>query len=106
MARGDWNSLLVRQALRHSRRVFTHSYFDIKVAPRAQDKGRLLVITPRRSGNAVKRNLFTRRIRSLFHEYNLQDKEYDWIFFAKPGIKHTTFALLSNALSSSLETLE
>ncbi|MBT3456334.1 hypothetical protein HN446_04675 [bacterium] len=53
----------------------------IFIAPKQSDLGRVLVITPRRVGNSPKRNLIRRRIKSIFYEEKLYEKQNDWIVF-------------------------
>ena len=56
-------------------------------SPRILDFGRILIITPKKTGNAAKRNLIRRRLKSIFYENKLYDLEYDWIIIIeKPAI--------------------
>ncbi len=56
---------------------------EIRLAPRSQDYGRLLIVIPKRSGKAAKRNQIRRRIKSIFYEEKLFELPFDWIIFVK-----------------------
>lgn len=51
----------------------------ILTAPSDSLCARVLIVTPRTCGKAPERNLFRRRIRSLFRENNLATKGLDYI---------------------------
>ncbi len=67
-------------------------------APRSGDIGRILIIVPKKIGNAPTRNKIRRQIKSLFYENKLYQKDFDWIILVKKSIKHLTFAKLQDLL--------
>jgi ribonuclease P protein component len=59
----------------------------ILAAPTNNTCGRILIVTPKASGNAPKRNLFRRRIRAFFREHNLGQYSKDFVVIVnKRGI--------------------
>lgn len=59
----------------------------ILTAPSKKPSGRILIITPKSSGNSPERNLFRRRIRALFREKKLFERSKDFVVITdKRGI--------------------
>jgi len=44
--------------------------------------GKLLIITPRASGKSHERNLFRRRVKSIYYENKLYENQFVWIMLA------------------------
>ena len=103
-----WKKNEAAATIRRSRLVLKTPVLDVKITPKTKIVARVLPVTPRKSGSAPERNLFRRRIKALFHELNLYEGAYDWIFFAKPGIADLSFKqlreLFLQAVRSSSET--
>jgi len=59
---------------------------------------RILIITPRRSGNAPQRNLIRRRIKSIFVEDNLFKNGFDFIVIVRREGIETDFKTLKKLL--------
>jgi len=77
---------------------------DIKMATVPQERGHLIVITPRAVGNAPQRNRIRRRIKAIFHEHKLLQKDTVWLFFIKKeGISLEFSDLLKIVLDSALK---
>lgn len=55
---------------------------DIRLAPKASQLGKILIVIPRKAGNAPERNLLKRRLKSIFYEEQLFEKAFDWIVLA------------------------
>jgi ribonuclease P protein component len=89
-----WKKDEIKRALNKARLIFKNQYIDIRSTPKSGTLARLLIVTPRASGNAVERNQFRRRVRSLFYELNLSQGTYDWIIFAKPQVTKLSFTEL------------
>lgn len=68
------------------------------------DHGRVLIITPRRSGNAPQRNLIRRRIKSLFIEDGLYLKNLDFVIVVRREGIETSFGTLKKLLSRACES--
>ena len=67
-------------------------------APRTLDFGRMLVITSKKVGNAPKRNLIRRRLKSIFYEEKLGKQPFDIIVIASKDTVQAPFSKLKEAL--------
>jgi ribonuclease P protein component len=85
-----------------ARRVLKHPGLDILKAP-TQGVGKLLVVTPRHTGNAVHRNRIRRRLKAIFYEEKLGNRGYNCIVIVKKESNTLSFddlkALLIQAFS-------
>jgi ribonuclease P protein component len=70
-------------------------------------QGKILLVVSAKAGNAVARNLFKRRVKSIFREHTLYLLSYDFIIIAsKIGLEnsftqlHTIFTSLKDHLKS------
>ena len=50
---------------------------EIRLAPKLKEFGRILIVIPKRSGNAAKRNRARRRLKSIFYEERLFERGQD-----------------------------
>lgn len=73
----------------------------VKILKAPTDKqGKILMIVSAKSGNAVVRNLFKRRIKSIFREQSLYLLPYDFIIIGyKTGVENSFSQLESLLLS-------
>lgn len=63
-----------------------------------QKPSKILVVTPRASGNSPQRNLFRRRIKAIFRENNLSERGIDLVVIVnKRGIE-TSFGKLQKLI--------
>lgn len=62
------------------------------------EHGRILIITPRRSGNAPQRNLIRRRIKSIFIQDELCNKKIDLVIIVRREGIETSFGNLRKLL--------
>lgn len=88
--------------LKKARFVLRHPACDIRSAPKSGDLARILIITPRAMGNAVKRNLVRRRIKSLFYEKKWYSGDHDWLIYAKKPITQLSFKQLQELISTAI----
>jgi ribonuclease P protein component len=72
---------------------------NILLAPRTLDYGRLLVITPRKSGNSPERNRIRRRIKHIFYEDNFYEKSFDWVIIVSKQAINLDFDRLKTILN-------
>ncbi len=70
--------------LRKGQRIYRAPELDVRVHPAQDDIGRILIIIPKRVGNAPKRNTIRRRLKALFYQEHLYQYGYDWAWFIKP----------------------
>ena len=94
------------RAMRRSRLISHTRAIDIRVLPKTAPVARLMVITPRASGNAVQRNLFRRRVRAIFYESSLYQGTNDWLVFAKSGISGISFEQLCAILAEAAQSAQ
>jgi len=88
----------VKQLFKRARRVIKQPGIHILVAPTNQPIGRILVITPKKIGNAPSRNRIRRRFKAIFQENKLFEHGKDCVIIVKKeGIN-----LPSNELKSLL----
>ena len=73
----------ISQLFNHARSIYRNTHFDIRVAKAAQLVGRILIITPRKMGNAPQRNTIRRRLKALFYQEKWYEQPYDWIVYCK-----------------------
>jgi ribonuclease P protein component len=65
--------------------------------------GRLLVVTPRKAGNACQRNLIRRRLKSGFYEEKLFEKRKLFVVFVYKEAVDLSFDEIKSFLSSGVE---
>jgi ribonuclease P protein component len=82
-------------------KIYNHG-FTIKIAPKQSEIGRILVITPRKVGNAPQRNLIRRRLKAIFFEEKMYEKPYDCIVFVTPAAVAVPFSVIKELLISAL----
>lgn len=92
-------SILFKKA----RRVLTHPGLHVLVAPTKNPHGRILVVTSRKIGNAPTRNRIRRRLKAIFYEERLFEKQVDCIVIVKPGGAQLDYNNLKELLTSTLE---
>jgi ribonuclease P protein component len=81
---------------KQARRVVQHNGLALLKAPRSGSFGRILMVIPKRVGNAPIRNKLRRQIRHIFYENKLHEGASDWIVIARPGAHEIPFAALQN----------
>lgn len=64
----------ISNAFKRARLKVRYSGLKLLLSPSDRGYGKLLIVTPRRSGNSPQRNLFRRRMKALFRENNLSEK--------------------------------
>src|SRR3990167_5634655 len=83
----------------HARLHMRANGIRILTAPAQREFGRILIVTPRSSGNSVQRHLFKRRIKAIFYEKQLYAKSLDFVIIVNkngidPSFKNLTHTLL------------
>lgn len=92
----------VTETLKKAKRALKHPGLDILCHPSPEnlDRGRILIVTSRKVGPAVKRNLIRRRLKAIFYEEKLYEQKWDYIcIIKKPGI-NLNFKQLKDILIS------
>ncbi len=88
---------------KQARRVVTHEGLHLLKAPRSDSLGRILMVIPKRIGNAPTRNKLRRQIRHIFYETELFRGDADWIVIARPGVDQIPFATLQTLFAQAAE---
>ena len=87
-----------------AKRVCRFPGLDIKLSPNEGDFGKILVITPARSGNAPQRNLIRRRLKAVFYEEQLYLSDSSWIIFVKKESQNYSFQELKQLLTTCVQS--
>jgi ribonuclease P protein component len=96
----------IPKLLKSARRVVKHPGLDFLVAPKAHELARILVITPKRVGNAPERNKVRRRIKALFYEAGLPQGLYDCIAIIKKDGAQLPYEELQKIILDALKKYE
>ncbi len=81
----SWRRPEIELLFKKSYRAFTSPAFDVRLARTSDIIGKILVITPRKTGSAPERNRFRRRVKAIFYQEKLYQRGYHWVIFAKKG---------------------
>lgn len=92
----------IRQLFNKARRVLKHPGLDLLVAPTQEPKGKLIVVTPGRIGNAVARNRVRRRIKAIFDQERLSARGFDAVVFVKKEGVLLNYAQLKRIILTAL----
>ena len=76
---------------KHAKRVYKDQAFTILMLPKQHEFARVLIIASRKYGNAPQRNLIKRRIKSIFREEKLYEKQNSVAFIIRPEAKKYSF---------------
>ena len=74
-----------------ARRVLRQPGLDILLAPTTNSIGRLVVVTARLVGTAPERNKIRRRLKAIFYEERLFEKNFDCIIIVKKSGTELSF---------------
>lgn len=98
----------IARFFKSSRRVYKGPSFDILCLPQSMSHGRLIVVTPRKIGNAPARNKIRRQLKALYFTNSLYDLPVDcMIIIKKLPVSHSSseiIHLVSSALHSFVTT--
>ena len=83
-----------------ARRVYKSRELDILSHPKTKEYARLLIINPKKIGNAPQRNKVKRRLRALFHENDLFNKSHDMVIIVKKDGVELPFDILKKIVCS------
>jgi ribonuclease P protein component len=70
----------------------------IRLAPRTKDFSRILIVIPKASGKAAQRNRIRRRIKSIFYEERLFERNQDCIVLVGRQAIALSFSDLKNLM--------
>ena len=92
-----------RKLFNTARNVIYHSGLDVRIAHTTNPLARILIVTPKRCGNAPQRNRIRRRLKALFYEEKLYQRSYDILVLCKKSGIDLTYQELRAFLTSVLE---
>jgi len=96
----------VDQLFKKSHRILHAPQATILAAPREKDFARLLIVTPRTIGNAVRRHLLRRRIKHIFYQQKLFEQlKFDIVIIAKKPLVALDFDQLSELFLKTVGTI-
>lgn len=78
------------------------SGLTIKIAPKKESLGRILIVIPKKTGNAPQRNLLRRRLKTIFFEEKLYNEPFDCIVFATEQAVEVPFSHLKKLIITAL----
>jgi len=93
----------IRMLFKTARNVYHQNGLVIKQAPKTGDLGRILIVTPRKAGNAPQRNLIRRRIKNIFYLEKLFNNAQDWIILVSSDATLLSFDALKKIILSLQE---
>lgn len=88
----------IDELFKKARRVIKHPGLHILIAPKTESFGRILIIASRKTGNAPERNKIRRRLKSIFYETKLYERDLDCIVIVKKEGTAMPFAELKELL--------
>lgn len=88
---------------KNARRVFRSELCTILLAPRQAEFGRILIVASRKVGNAPQRNLIRRRIKSIFYEEKLYERNFDCVIIVQKKATDLSFAQLKDLILAVYE---
>lgn len=88
--------------LKRSRSVFTNPELSIKISPREGLFSKILIITPKKMGNAPLRNLIKRRLKSAFYEERLYEGPFHVIVYCRKNADKIPYQDLKNTLLATV----
>ncbi len=88
--------------------VHRQDELDIRLLKKTQEaspQGRILVVTPKKVGNAPQRNLLRRRLKALFHEEGWDAKSIDMLVYCRKGAAALSYQALKQIVHTAYESL-
>lgn len=76
---------------RHATRVFKNQAFTILTSPSHDGFSKILVVVPKKYGNAPARNLIKRRLKNIFWQEKLYEQPNNVAFIIRPDAKKFSF---------------
>ena len=77
--------------------------FHLKVTPSPIDFGRILIVTPKKVGNAVVRNKLRRQIRNCFYANKLYERKLDVLLFLSSEAAQLSYQEIESLLNESIQ---
>lgn len=101
----NFKKIEIQQLFKSINKICRYQGLDIKIAPTNHIIGRLLIITPKKIGNAPERNLIKRRLKSIFYQEKIYEHPFNWVFFCKKETILINFDNLKEMILKCLHAL-
>lgn len=92
----------IRVLFKKAQTVLKHTALHILATTTEQEISRVLLIIPKKVGNAPDRNKIRRRLKALFYEKQLYKDEYDYIIMVKKKAVSLSFEQLKKLLEQAV----
>jgi len=92
----------IQQIFKKARYSYSSQALDIKLSPATANFGKLLIIIPKKVGNAPERNLIKRRLKSIFYENQIYNYLYNFLIYCKPSILQLNYKELKEIMLNSI----
>lgn len=93
----------INELFKVAKKYLKHPALDILLSPATHGEfGRILVITPKKIGNAPERNKIRRRLKAIFYESRLYELDYDCVVLVKKEGSSLSFDELKMLLTDTL----
>lgn len=93
----------IKQTFKKARCRYTSPELDIKVSPKTDNIGKLLIVIPKKVGVAPERNLMRRRLKSIFYQNQLFNYPFNVLVFCKPSILNLAYQNLEEKMLTSIQ---
>lgn len=90
----SWTWGDTQKLFENAQRIYSCSAFALHVLPSTYTSSKVIIVTSKRLGNAVKRNYQRRRLKEAFYKSLLAQHSMDCIFFVRSTIVNIEFAKL------------
>lgn len=94
----------ISDLFKKAQRVKKKSGLDIRLAQAERNFGRILIVIPKRSGNAATRNRARRRIKATFYEEKLYEQGKDCIVLLNKTGALNSFETIKTVLTDAFKT--
>ncbi len=96
----------ISRLFKQANRIYKSNIVDILSDKKAFSFSRALIITPKRIGNAPKRNLLKRRARAIFYEEKLYLLPVDLVIILKKTLPTVSFAELKKHIIAAIKPIK
>jgi ribonuclease P protein component len=93
----------IDETFKSAKPLYKENGLKILQTPTTKEFGKLLIITPKKSGKAFQRNLIKRRLKAIFYEEKLFEKPFVNIIFVYKTAMDLKFQDLKDILIKNLQ---
>lgn len=93
----------IQDLFKTARIILVDKGLVIKTAPKIGSSARILIVTPRKSGNAPQRNRIRRRLKALFYTHKLYQGQRDYLILVSAQAMALSFNQLEKIIITTHE---